>query len=161
MEYTVDKLAMTKIKLEIKNEKENTYKNVLEDLKNNMSEKSKRILQLSKEKGESNWFTMLANTEYGFELSKQNFWDSISLRCEWEILKLPTICPCGSKFDIQHSMSCKKGGFVTIRNKYLRHHTAKILSEVCNNAEIESKRPKQNLSNRNANRSNEARLDVR
>ena len=54
MEHTVDELAIKKIKLEIKNENENTYKNVMVHLKDNMSEKSKRLLQLSTEKGISN-----------------------------------------------------------------------------------------------------------
>ena len=62
--------------------------------------------------GFSNWLTLLANTKFGFELSKQKFWDSIRPQYGWEISNLPTSCPC--KFDIQHSMSCKKGGFVYI-----------------------------------------------
>ena len=33
---------------------------------------------------------------------------------------LPTSCPYGSKFVIQHSMSCKKGGFIYIRHNKLR-----------------------------------------
>ena len=41
IEYTVDELAIKKIKLEIKNEKENTYKHIMEHLKDNVSEKSK------------------------------------------------------------------------------------------------------------------------
>ena len=122
MEYTVDELAIKKIILEIKNEKENTYKHIMEHLKDNMSEKSKRLLQLSTEKGVSNWLTMLPIAEYGFELSKQQFWDSISLRYGWEISKLPT-CPCESKCDIQHCMSCKNGGFATIRHNKLRDQT--------------------------------------
>ena len=56
-----------------------------------MSRKSKRLLQLSTEKGVSNWLTTLPIVDYGFELSKQKFRDSISLRYEWEISKLPTI----------------------------------------------------------------------
>ena len=83
----------------------------MEHLKENMSKKSKRLLRLSTKKGGSNWLTMLSITKYGFELSKQQFWDSICLRYGWEISKLPTICPCGSKFDIQHSMGCKNGAF--------------------------------------------------
>ena len=74
---------------------------------------------------------MLPITEYDFELSKKQFWDSICLRYGWEISKLPTTCPCGSKIDIQHSLSCKNGGFVAIRHNELRDLTAKILSEVC------------------------------
>ena len=27
---------------------------------------------------------------------------------------LPTSCPCGGKFGIQHNISCKKGGFIYI-----------------------------------------------
>ena len=27
---------------------------------------------------------------------------------------IPTRCPCGEKFDTQHTMSCEKGGFVTL-----------------------------------------------
>ena len=40
----------------------------MEHLKNNISEKSKRLLQLSTEKGVSNCLTKLPITEYGFEL---------------------------------------------------------------------------------------------
>ena len=87
----------------------------MEHLKENMSKKSKRLLRLSTKKGVSNWLTMLSITKYGFELSKQQFWDSVCLRYGWEISKLPTTCPCGNKFGIQNS-SCKKGGFVTIRH---------------------------------------------
>lgn len=84
-----------------------------------MSEKSKVLLELSTGKDVFNWLIMLPFTEYGFEPSKQHFWDSISLRCGWKISNL-TVYPCGSKFDIEHSMSYKKGGFVTIRHIDLR-----------------------------------------
>ena len=60
-------------------------------------------------------------------------------------------------------MSCKKGGFVTIRHNDLRDLTAKVLSEVCNDTEIEPKLVPlsgEDLSNRTASRSNKARLDV-
>ena len=110
----------------------------MEHLKENMSKKSKRLLRLSTKKGVSNWLTMLSITKYGFELSKQQFWDSICLRYGWEISKLPITCPCGSKFDVQQSMSCKKGGFITIRHNDLRDLTSRILSEVCYNTEIEA-----------------------
>ena len=77
--------------------------------------------------------------EFETELSKQNFWDSISLRYGWKISKLSRMCPCGSKFGRQHSMSCRKGAFVTIRHNDLRDLIAKILPEVCNDTKIEPK----------------------
>ena len=105
---------------------------------------------------------MLPIAKYGFELSMQHFWGSISLRYGWDISKFPT-CPCGSKFDIQHSMSCKKGGFATIRHNKKWDLIVKVLSEVSNNTKIEPKLLPlcgENWGNRTANRSNEVRLDV-
>ena len=49
------------------------------------------------------------------------------------------MCPCGRRFDIEHSVSCKKGGFVTIRYTDFRDLTAKILSKVYSDMEIEPK----------------------
>ena len=52
-----------------------------------------------------------------------------------KICNLSTSCPLGSKFDIQHSMSCKKDGdgFRSIRplmrNNDLRDLTANLMSE--------------------------------
>ena len=45
MEYTLDELAIKRIKLEIKNEKENAHKYIKENLKENMFEKLIRLLQ--------------------------------------------------------------------------------------------------------------------
>ena len=53
MEYTVDELAIKKIKLEIKKEKENAHKYIMQHLKENLSEKSKQLLQSSTENGVS------------------------------------------------------------------------------------------------------------
>ena len=64
---------------------------------------------------------------------------------------------------VQHSMSCKKEGFITIRHNDLKDLTAKILSEVCYDSKIEPTfvpLSGEDLSNRTANRSNETRLDV-
>ena len=46
-------------------------------------------------------------------------------------------CSCESKIDIQHAMSCKKGGFITIRHNDLRDLTANLLTEVCKDSDIE------------------------
>ena len=56
---------------------------------------------------------------------------------------LPTSRPCGSKFDIQHGISCKKGGFIYIRpliwHNDLRGLTANMMLEVCKDIETEPK----------------------
>ena len=77
---------------------------------------------------------------------------------------LPTFCPCRCKFDIQHSISCKKGGFVSIRHNDLRDLLARIVSEVCKDTEIEPKLlplSAEELHGRTTNRLNEAKLDIR
>ena len=81
-----------------------------------MSENLKRFNDISEEKGVSNWLTAYPILEHGFDLNKQQFWDCLHIRYGWDLKNLPTTYPCGLKFDFQHSMSCKKGGFVTIRH---------------------------------------------
>ena len=90
-------------------------------------------------KGLPNWLTTLPIGDFGFKLSNQHFWDAIRLRCGWSIANLPKTCPCGSRFSVQHCMSCKKGIFVSIRHNDLRDLTANMLSEVCKDVEIEPK----------------------
>ena len=60
-------------------------------------------------------------------------------------------------------MSCKEGDFVSIRHNGLRDLTAKMLSEVCKDTEIEPKLTpltSEELVNRTANTTNVARLDI-
>jgi len=54
-------------------------------------------------------------------------------------LQLGCACACGTKFTFQHSMSCKMGGFVSIRHNSIRDLTANLLKETCNDVEVESK----------------------
>ena len=49
-----------------------------------MNDKQKGLVDISTLIGVSNWLTVLPITDFGFELSKQQFWDSIRLRYRWE-----------------------------------------------------------------------------
>ena len=42
-----------------------------------------------------------------------------------------------TKFDIQHALSCKKGGFISLRHNHLRNITATLLKEVCKDIRVE------------------------
>ena len=124
-----------------------------------MNDKEKRLVDISTLTG-----VWGLDTEFGFELSKQQFWDSVRLRYDWEISNLPTSCPCDSKFDIQHSMSYKKGGFLCIRHNDLRDQTANMISEMCQDTEIEPKltpSPVEELQDRTSNNSIKERVDIR
>ena len=77
---------------------------------------------------------------------------------------LPTSSPCGSKFDIQDSMSCKKCGFIYKQHNDLLDLSANMMSEVCKGTEIEPKLTSlsgEELQGRTSNNSNEAKVDIR
>ena len=60
-------------------------------------------------------------------------------------------------------MSCKKGGFVTLRHNELRDITAKLLYEVCKDVQVEpmlNKLTGEEFKLRTANCQDEARLDI-
>ena len=97
-------------------------------------------------------------------MNKQQFWDGISIRYGWPLSNLPTTYACDSKHNFQHSMSCKKGGLVSIRPNDIRQLTANILREVCNDVEEEGKLMPltgEQLQYRSAITGDEAKLDIR
>ena len=51
---------------------------------------------------------------------------------------LPTLYVCGDSFNLQHGLSCPKGGLVVTRHNKLRNLTAEILGEAWKNVVIES-----------------------
>ena len=125
-----------------------------------MNDKEKCLVDISTLSGVSNCLTVLPVTEFGFELSKQPFWESIRLRYGWENIQSTSICTCVKKFNIQHSTSCKKGSFIYIQRNDL---TANMMSEVCKDTEIEpilTPLSGEELQGRTSNNSNEARVDI-
>ena len=55
------------------------------------------------------------------------------MRYGWIPKELPTECVCGSKFLVEHALSCNRGGFPTLRHNEVRDLTASLLSDVCSN----------------------------
>ena len=62
----------------------------------------------------------------------------MSLRYEKDFKRLPSRCPCGQSFNRTHALNCKNGGFVTICHNRVREFEAQLLTETCNDVEIES-----------------------
>ena len=94
-------------------------------------------MDLAKEKGASSWLTALPLEEHGFALHKRAFRDAISLRYGWMPENVASQCACGQAFSVQHSLSCPKGGFPSIRHNELRDLTAKLLTETCSGVAVE------------------------
>ena len=77
------------------------------------------------------------------------------------ILKIA--CACGSKFSVEHALSCAKGGFPSIRHNEIRNMTATLLTEVCHDVCIEpglQPVPSEALTGATANHQDGARLDI-
>ena len=95
-------------------------------------------------------------------LNKQEFWDLANIRYGWPLSRTST-CTCGKNFNIEHALTCKKEGFITLHLNRLRNITASLLKEVCHDVRIEptlQKLTREQFEQRAANTSDEARLDV-
>ena len=73
------------------------------------------------------WLTTLSIHEHGFALHKAAFRDSFSLRYSWP---LQNMLPSHCRFDVEHALTCKTGGFPAVRHNEVRNITATVLSEV-------------------------------
>ena len=96
-----------------------------------------RIVQQTSMQGASNWLSVIPLAEHGFNLNKREFRDALSLRFNRSLRGLPSHCPCGQKFDVNHAMNCKRGGFIIMRHNDIRDFEANLLRKVCNDVEIE------------------------
>ena len=142
--------------------REQKHDDLLQHLRQEMTKEQLRANELNTMKGASSWLTTLPLKSENFILNKREFRDAISLRYRWQLKYLPSICVCGKKFNVDHAMSCMKGGFIHQRHKDICELSATLLKDVCNDVEIEP--PLQPLTGEylqnSANTSEEARLDV-
>ena len=101
--------------------------------------------------------------EFNYVLNKQQFWDS-RLRYGGPIPGLLVSCSCGEGFNVQHAMSYKKGGFVTLRHNEVRDVTATHLSDVCKDVELEpsllSLNGEEQTMRKTVKTNDEVRLDI-
>ena len=92
---------------------------------------------VTQEKGSSSWLSALPIEQQGFSLSKGQFWDAISLRYGWQLRLVPQKCCCGKEFEVNHVLTCKVGGFHTVRHNQLRDTIADLLKEMCSSIVVE------------------------
>ena len=147
----------------IKNERLKHHEIKLKNLRSRMNDHEKRQNDLMRESGSYNWLVALPIKEVGYDLNKEQFWDALRIRYNWELPRLPSDCACGSKFSFSHALSCKKGGFVSMRHNELRDITALLLKEVCPDVKKEPmllEISNEKFNERSANTRRESRLDV-
>ena len=78
--YSVNGIEQKKIITTIKTERENIHKNVLNTLQNRLNENQVRLNSINREKGVSSCLTSNPISDHGFDLTKQQFCDSLRLR---------------------------------------------------------------------------------
>ena len=130
--------------------------------KNSLPTKAKRAVELTSEKGSSNWLTMIPLKELDYNLNKKEFRDAIKLRYDWEITDTPMICACGVQFSVDHAMVCQHGGFIIQRHNELHDLEAEMLGMVCNDVEVQPvlQEVTGETLNHGANKVPDARLDI-
>ena len=123
----------------IKNAKQTLFEQQLHEIVtgNDTPASLKRSIELATEKGSSTWLTTSPNSEHGFYLNKQEFKDAICLRYNWKVKGIADICVCGKDNDIDHCLTCKRGGYVIMRHNALRDAEAKLLEEACKDVKLE------------------------
>ena len=162
IQYVADPKLNEK-KNRIKSEKHEIYKKTLEEVRSEMNDEQNRLNEINRETGASTWLTTLPIKSEGYVLNKQCFWDLIRIRYGWHLSRIPETCECGSKFSIEHGISCKKGGFVSLRHNQLRNITARLLQETCRDIRVEpclQHLTGETFAENTANTSDEARVDV-
>ena len=141
--------------------KEKKIEDELNDRLNVVDDKTKRSLELAREKGAGLWLTALPIKSLGYTLNKQEFKDSVCMRYGWRIANTPSHCQCGQKNDIDHTLCCKKGGYVSMRHNQIRDMEAELMREVCKDVKVEPELlPLETDRIRDGNLANKARLDV-
>ena len=121
----------------VKSQKESRHKADFDIIKEQVDERMLRVLLLAQEKGSGAWLTALPIQSLGYTLNKQEFRDSICLRYGWNIPNTPSFCQCQKENTIDHTLNCKKGGYVSMRHNRVRDLEADLMREVCHDVQIE------------------------
>ncbi len=150
-------------KKEVRKQRREQATEAAQNLKEDLPHTLKRAMELAQEKGASSWLTALPIEEFGFTLHKRAFQDALALRYNWQPQNCPATCGCGARFSIDHSLSCPKGGFPSIRHNEIRDLTANLLTEICPDVQIEPDLQPltgETLSYATSNSQDGARLDI-
>ena len=163
--YPFEAIAeLSEIKSEVHQEKRRELASMEASVLESLSNPLKKAKELASEKGASSWLTALPIADHGFCLHKGAFRDALCLRYNWNPPFLPSSCVCGSSFQVDHALSCHRGGFPSIRHNELRDLTAHLLTEVCSNVGVEpALQPlgSERMDYRSANTEDSARLDIK
>ena len=117
--------------------REASFKQRAKEIMTQVDSDTAKLLLNAQEKGVGVWLTALPLTSLGYTLNKEEFRDSIRLRYGWKIPNIPAYCVCGERNDINHTLTCKTGGYVIFRHNKIRDTNAEFLREACYDVQVE------------------------
>ena len=68
---------------------------------------------------------------------QKEFWDLVNVRYGWLLSQTQRTCSCGNNFVIEHALTCKKGGFITLHDNRLRNIPCQPTKESVSRCSIE------------------------
>ncbi len=96
-------------------------------LKDKCAATDRRRMDRNFENKNSNWLTCKLSVRDNFVLTKREFEDALALRYGFAFKELPSKCDgCDQLFDVNHALTCKKGGLVTQRHNEIRDVVADL-----------------------------------
>ena len=132
-----DDIYVKTLKLEEKMKREEKLKTKAAAIEQFLSPAELRAVSDAKDPDASNWQSAVSLEEYNSVLNKKEFRDAMNLRYGKDLKRIPSKCPCGQSFNMTHALNCKTGGFITIRHNRVTDFEAQLLTEICNDVEIE------------------------
>ena len=132
-----DDIYVKTLKLEEKMKREEKLKTKAAAIEQFLSPAELRAVSDAKDPGASKWLSAVPLEKYNFVLNKKKFRDAMNLRYGKDLKGLPSKCPCGQSFNMTHALNCKTGGFTTFHHKRVRDFETQLLTEICNDVEIE------------------------
>ena len=78
--------------------------NIITSLREQISNKNKRLNDIAQEQGSSSCLTVLSIKQLGFSLLKAEFWDTFYQRHGLPLKRLQSQCDCSKAYTVQHSM---------------------------------------------------------
>ena len=147
------------LRAEVQKSKNDRLNNLLHEVENTLMPEQNRAAKQAKQKDASSWLISLE--DHGFTLTKGEFRDALALRYNKPLYSLLSNCPCGQKFNLTHTLNCKKGGFVTMRHNNIRDFEANLIRIMQNDVEVESQLQQVENEHFNGLKEDYARPDIR
>jgi hypothetical protein len=121
-----------------------------------------RSIEIAALKTSSTWLTALPIDAEELALHKTDR-DALRIRYGLALPNIPMNCVCGATFDLDHALTCKKGGFIHKRHDEVRDFLTRLISVPC--FDVAKEPPLQPLDDEplayaTANISENARLDI-